>query len=143
MKKSYSEQLRDPRWQRKRLEVLEAAGWTCKQCGEKSKQLQVHHMYYKRGASPWEYPEEALVVLCEDCHDFVASLQEFLAEAIARRCAPYQSVGDELSNIIAFIANLPSYPMNYHDGKAAAMHVCSFVEWVKTSLRVDDKGVVS
>jgi len=26
-RKSYSEKLRDPRWQKKRLELLESAGW--------------------------------------------------------------------------------------------------------------------
>lgn len=30
--------------------------------------LNVHHNYYTRGKKPWEYPDDALVTLCEDCH---------------------------------------------------------------------------
>lgn len=30
--------------------------------------LNIHHNYYVRGKKPWEYPNDALVTLCEDCH---------------------------------------------------------------------------
>jgi hypothetical protein len=30
--------------------------------------LNVHHKYYIQGYKPWEYDNEALVTLCEDCH---------------------------------------------------------------------------
>ena len=32
------------------------------------KGLNVHHTYYIKGHKPWEYEDEALVALCEDCH---------------------------------------------------------------------------
>ncbi len=32
------------------------------------KALNVHHNYYVNGKNPWEYDNEALVTLCEDCH---------------------------------------------------------------------------
>ena len=32
------------------------------------KGLNVHHKYYMQGLKPWEYPDDALVTLCEDCH---------------------------------------------------------------------------
>ena len=32
------------------------------------KGLNVHHNYYIEGHKPWEYEDEALVTLCEDCH---------------------------------------------------------------------------
>lgn len=32
------------------------------------KGLNIHHNYYIRGKKPWEYPNDALVTLCEDCH---------------------------------------------------------------------------
>ncbi len=32
------------------------------------KGLHVHHKYYVKGKLPWEYPNEALVTLCETCH---------------------------------------------------------------------------
>lgn len=30
--------------------------------------LNVHHKYYISGKSPWEYDDDALITLCEDCH---------------------------------------------------------------------------
>lgn len=64
----YFELLKHPEWQRKRLEVLEAANFECSDCGGKEKTLHVHHTYYERGLKPWEYPSESLHCLCEDCH---------------------------------------------------------------------------
>lgn len=32
------------------------------------KGLNVHHKYYMQGLKPWEYPNDALITLCEDCH---------------------------------------------------------------------------
>ena len=67
--KSYFEKLRDPRWQRRRLEVMQAAGFECEFCGDKDKTFNVHHKYYERGADPWDYPDAALECLCEQCHE--------------------------------------------------------------------------
>lgn len=32
-------------------------------------ELHVHHKYYVLGRKPWEYPDEALITLCSDCHE--------------------------------------------------------------------------
>lgn len=32
------------------------------------KGLNVHHKFYIRGLAPWEYDNDALITLCEDCH---------------------------------------------------------------------------
>lgn len=65
---TYAEKLRDPRWQKKRLEIMERDGFVCRECGDKASTLNVHHGYYARGRSPWEYPDHHLVTLCEACH---------------------------------------------------------------------------
>lgn len=67
-KLTYSEQLRHPKWQRKRLEVLQAAGWECENCGDKETTLNVHHKRYIKGRMAWEYGRDELVALCEPCH---------------------------------------------------------------------------
>src|SRR5262245_56290118 len=51
---SYQEKLRDPRWQRKRLEILERDQWTCQRCHSTTKTLHVHHRIYRHGLEPWE-----------------------------------------------------------------------------------------
>lgn len=65
---SYSQKLLDPRWQRRRLEILDAAGWRCTYCGATDKTFHVHHRRYIRGHQPWEYEDADLAALCKDCH---------------------------------------------------------------------------
>jgi 5-methylcytosine-specific restriction endonuclease McrA len=65
---SYSEKLRDPRWQKKRLEIMERDLWTCQKCWSNEKTLTVHHRFYLRGKEPWDYPFELLVTICDGCH---------------------------------------------------------------------------
>lgn len=35
--------------------------------------LHVHHKYYQQGLLAWEYPPEALITLCWDCHEILHS----------------------------------------------------------------------
>lgn len=81
---SYADLLKDPRWQRKRLEVLEAADWTCSHCAETSRTLHVHHMRYIGGKAPWEYDPADLAVLCDSCHELVHSMIKDLEFAVSR-----------------------------------------------------------
>jgi len=68
--KTYAEKLKDPRWQKKRLEVFERDDWTCQECGDKTNTLVVHHeKYSKQYKNPWDYPFKLLSTLCEKCHD--------------------------------------------------------------------------
>lgn len=69
--KSYSELLKDPRWQKKRLEIMERDNWSCLKCGcglNDGTPLNVHHKYYRKGRAPWEYDDSCYVTLCEKCH---------------------------------------------------------------------------
>lgn len=67
--RAYWEKLKDPQWQKKRLEILQRDEFTCVDCGSKDQTLHVHHTYYRRGADPWDYPDESFKTLCEDCHE--------------------------------------------------------------------------
>lgn len=67
-KVSYAEMLKDPRWQKKRLEVMQRDGFRCQHCLREDKPLQVHHLVYDKDKKPWEYDNNQLITLCEDCH---------------------------------------------------------------------------
>jgi len=69
VKMKYADKFKDPRWQKKRLEILNRDKFTCQICGDDKSTLHVHHRYYTAGKEPWDYPNEAFVVLCEDCHE--------------------------------------------------------------------------
>lgn len=66
---SFWEAYKDPRWQKKRLEIMERDEWQCRDCLSAGSTLNVHHEYYRRDFQPWEYPDESLVTLCKPCHD--------------------------------------------------------------------------
>lgn len=66
---TYSEKLKDPRWQKKRLEILDRDKFTCQSCFDTTKTLHVHHLDYEKGLDPWDYPGHYLMTMCEDCHE--------------------------------------------------------------------------
>jgi len=65
----YSEMLKDPRWQKKRLQVFERDNWKCTECGNTDKTLHAHHNKYDK--KPWKTKLKHIVTLCEECHTFI------------------------------------------------------------------------
>jgi len=65
---TYRSRLQDPRWQKKRLAVLQRADFTCECCGRKDETLHVHHLIYDRGGNPWDAQDDFLECLCATCH---------------------------------------------------------------------------
>jgi hypothetical protein len=65
---SFFELYKHPLWQKKRLEIMAAAGFRCQHCGNNQKQLNVHHAYYAPNAKPWDYENDFLRCLCDECH---------------------------------------------------------------------------
>lgn len=86
-KMSYAEQLKHPKWQRKRLEALNRSGFKCEACGEAEKMLHVHHKRYVRGKSAWDYELGDLSVLCEPCHAREHDVKDALARLMTTRFA--------------------------------------------------------
>ena len=70
MIKTYIEKLKDPRWQKKRLEIMQRDNFTCQCCGSKVDELQIHHIRYHKGIEPWEYDNNELITYCESCHEY-------------------------------------------------------------------------
>jgi len=65
---TYSQKLQDPRWQKKRLEIMSRDGFACRKCQSETNSLTVHHFYYVAGRNPWEYPRNSMVTICRHCH---------------------------------------------------------------------------
>lgn len=74
---TYAEQLKSPKWQKKRLEILNRDNFTCISCGDKDTQLHVHHGAYLSGMKVWEYQNAMLHTLCRDCHE---NVEDFIYE---------------------------------------------------------------
>lgn len=80
-KTEYSKKLLDPRWQKKRLQILNRDKFTCRVCGDKETTLHIHHEKYERGKEPWDYPNSNLYTLCADCHSFIEYEKRNIGEA--------------------------------------------------------------
>lgn len=73
---TYSELLRSPKWQKKRLEIFNRDHFTCRNCNDNEKTLEVHHILYQ-SQIPWETEDKYLITLCSDCHELEESLKTY------------------------------------------------------------------
>jgi hypothetical protein len=83
---TYEERLLDPRWQKKKGEILTRDNHTCRSCGSKDITLHAHHIFYVPDTDPWDYKDDALITYCEICHNtehlIGNTLRQFLLELI-------------------------------------------------------------
>jgi len=104
---TYAEKLRDPRWQKKRLEIMQRDEFTCMVCGETESTLNVHHHYYDKGKDPWDYEDNALITMCEDCHESEKNrrkeIEDLLLDTLKRRGV----LKDELLEIARILHDTP------------------------------------
>jgi len=77
----YADKLKDPRWQKKRLEVLNENEFTCYICANDKLTLHVHHRKYCD--EPWNIENKYLVVLCERCHNKEHKIKQKYIEKIS------------------------------------------------------------
>lgn len=96
---TYWEKLKDPRWQKKRLEVLGLADWACARCGSSDKELHVHHSYYQKDVEPWDYSLSSLTALCAECHAKANKLRVALRGTIG--CQPLEIQGLLFALVVA------------------------------------------
>lgn len=101
---TYQDQIKSPKWQKKRLEILEMYNFTCNVCKDTSSQLHVHHVYYVKGKKIWEYETHMLSCLCENCHKKIHELNDKLNESLGILeivCSLY-----EKEQVLGYIAGL-------------------------------------
>lgn len=79
---SYAEKLKDPRWQKKRLKILERDNWTCVYCGDKESTLHIHHLKYS--GEPYEADDMDLLTACKYCHSLIEYYKNFKGIRFAR-----------------------------------------------------------
>ncbi len=114
---TYAAKLRDPRWQRKRLMILERDGWACQSCFDKEKTLHVHHLYYERGNNPWDYPDSALLTLCEDCHAAESCDLHDAVDALVKALKKQGATSEHFHLLASEIGRTPEAPSGrYVDG---------------------------
>lgn len=112
-KTSYSDKLKDPRWQKRRLEILERDGWMCQSCQDNESMLVVHHRFYEKG-EPWEAKDCVLITLCQQCHEQEHEAYPIHSEALVQALKSKGFLSHDITNIVhAFmrmnVINSPEY----------------------------------
>ena len=111
--KTYSEKLKDPRWQKKRLEILNRDKFRCKRCYDETSTLNVHHLRYEYNKEPWEYDDECLTTLCDECHQYEHDHKEEFGKMLIAALYKKGFLSDELRAIACDVEKcekLPHHP---------------------------------
>lgn len=115
--KTYYEKLKDPRWQKKRLEVMQRDGFDCTSCHDgTTSTLNVHHrVAYRKNTDPWDYELDELVTLCESCH---AEISEYVSSitSIVLNVSNNVDAAKELYKIIALLDGMDPYDLKWVQG---------------------------
>ena len=107
---AYYAKLRNPKWQKRRLEVFERDNWTCQSCNSTEETLTVHHRFYEKGNAPWDYGLDALTTLCETCHREEMEARP-TDEAMLLECLRRTFLAEDLSALASGFFHLkPLYP---------------------------------
>lgn len=78
---TWQEKLRQHQWKTFRILLITKHGPFCDDCKRPAsmesnvKGLDAHHCWYEHGREPWEYPENAFLILCRKCHQHRQKLQ--------------------------------------------------------------------
>lgn len=78
----YKEQIKSPKWQKRRLEIMQRDNFTCQLCGDTESMLNVHHLCYHKKRNIWEYEDWELITLCENCHKEEHSSMDYIISEI-------------------------------------------------------------
>jgi hypothetical protein len=134
---TYGELLKDPRWQKKRLEIFTRDIWMCRYCYSKDKTLHVHHLLYRYGCLPWDYEDDVFITLCEGCHDtegFYKRENPMLAAYATRAKLMVLELHDVFSSA-AYLKE--TNPDGFKELNALIKRMCKggeYVEYIKTTL---------
>lgn len=90
---NYSDQLKSPKWQKKRLDILNLRGFKCEKCNCEENQLHVHHRFYLKNRKAWEYDNDVFQVLCYICHENEHKKEE------PKKFDLYDYIYEQLNNI--------------------------------------------
>lgn len=127
---AYRAKFKDPRWQKKRLEVMERDNFECQYCGSGKTTLNIHHLYYIGNKDPWDYPLSALLTLCEICHeDETANLPAAEKQLIqALKVAGFNS--NNMSELSAALEQWPQTGPIYDPLCSAIAKLLSDKDWL-------------
>lgn len=137
---TYSEKLLDPRWQKKRLIILERDNWKCRLCDDDQTTLHIHHNKYS--GEPWDAYNEDLITCCKHCHFAIELIKEDIPDAIIVRVNKYHchNIDQVLLVCIVRLEELHSiYFIGYSETKKAPIVLSIIPEFIRDVVKEMDK----
>lgn len=116
-KQNYVAMLKDPRWQKKRLEIMQRDNFTCQHCGCQDRELQVHHLIYYKDFKPWEYKNGELITLCSKCHEEETQANQDLYEDFKWLKELWKNLGFSSLMLESLLCEISSYIENILENK--------------------------
>ena len=108
----FSDQYLHPEWQKKRLKILERDNYMCRSCQNSETTLHIHHCVpYKKDAKVWEYEDNELITLCEDCHKEISNYIAISYKILMRKSWCVDSA-TEMNKIMIEINRMNIYQLN-------------------------------
>jgi len=123
----YLEKIKDPRWQKKRLEVLERDDWQCQKCGDKETTLHVHHLRYIPNKAPWEYKNYNLLTLCSNCHEYETEIRKECESQLLDMLRAKQFLADDVLCIQDFLFSASNLYHPQHLSDALRWNLCNSI----------------
>ena len=137
-KQTYSDKLKSPKWQKKRLKIMDRDNFTCQKCGDTETQLHVHHKKYIDGKEPWDYEDSLLITLCDNCHFIIESCIKALPDKFdISKIDIYKAINDgfkiEIINynhkgIIMVMTDLNGYEMKFYFNKEQTDNLIKYLQ---------------
>lgn len=127
-KVKFFDQYKDPRWQKKRLQIMERDEFTCQSCYNTENTLNVHHKYYIPDKKPWEYNDSLLITLCEGCHEWEED-KKYIITDFTKVLLNDGYTASELITLLSLLRQLPTgdFGMSY-----IQTSVKEYKEWINT-----------
>lgn len=99
---NYKDQIKHPKWQKRRLEIMDKDNFSCQICGDTENTLNVHHLHYHKGRDIWDYEDWELITLCDGCHE----KEHSTIEDILSRIEYIKSRGVTMFEIYSLLENI-------------------------------------
>lgn len=110
-RQEYLAKLRDPRWQKKRLQIMQRDEFTCQKCFDSTTTLNVHHNFYQKNTEPWDYPDFALVTFCAECHKEETDNRRQEEEILLQVCREMGLHSSGLNGLYCALNAIGRYPV--------------------------------
>lgn len=124
---NYRDKLKDPRWQRKRLEVLQRDSFTCCHCGDDKTELHIHHLKYS--GDPWEAKMEDMITVCVHCHNMEELLKKHAPGSKVIKVMRRKNIDPSVVSMAAFVNyNIP----DLEEKNKPAVIFCDFRNYIYT-----------